>query len=130
MNATTIRAAVLATLLALAPWHAALAAEEPCLPPGVAQDILDWHIENAQTVALLTVSGRARAGLMEFYRAEDGRAVLVVWVRGALVYLDAAPENPRSPGWFDASFMSTNGKALLDSPGGGCKWRMLGGSDA
>lgn len=130
MNATTIGAAMLATLLAFAPWHAALAASAPCLPPGVTPDILDWRVENAKTVAFRTESGRARAGLIEFYRAEDGRSVVVVWVRGALVYLDTAPENPSSPGWVDASFMSENGEVLLDSPGAGCEWRLRGGTEA
>ena len=114
-------------VLALAPHGAA--ATSPCLPPGVAREILTWETANAQAVAFPTETGGKRAGLLELYKAPDGRSVVVVWVQGDIVYVDSAPQDPESPGWVDAGFMTSNGKTLLDPPKKPCQWRVVNGTD-
>lgn len=129
MKITRIGAMVLAVLTALAPGQIASAAQTPCLPPGVAGDVLQWHTADARAIGFPTESGPARAGLLEVYQSGDGRSAVLVWVRGAIVYVDAAPENPGSPAWVDAGVVSPNGKMLLDNPAAPCQWRILGGQE-
>jgi hypothetical protein len=106
------------------------AASSACLPPGVTHDVLAWHTEHAKTVALKTESGESRAGLIERFRSGDGRAAVLLWVRGQVVYADLAPDDPGSPGWVDVGLMSSNGRTLLDTPGTACRWRALGGLES
>ena len=127
MKASTIGSLTLAAamLFSLAP--TTRAADAPCLPPGIGMDVLGWQTENARAVALPTESGRTRAALIERFRANDGRTVLMVWVRGDVVYVDTAPDNEQAPGWIDAGRLSSDGSSLLDRPGAPCQWRVLGG---
>jgi hypothetical protein len=126
---TTLGALALGMLLLASP-AATSAGASACLPPGVTADVLGWHTENAQTVALKTESGEPRAALIERFRSGDGRTAILVWVRGQVVYADTAPDDPRSPGWVDVGLMSTNGQTLLDTPGEACRWRVLGGVES
>jgi hypothetical protein len=126
---TTVGALTLGMLLWATPIPTS-AGSAACLPPGVGDDVLGWHTEDAQTVALKTESGESRAGLIERFRAGDGRAAVLVWVRGQVVYADVAPDDPRSPGWVDVGLMSSNGRTLLDTPGAACRWRVLGGVES
>jgi hypothetical protein len=105
------------------------ATPSPCLPPGIASEVLTWETANAQAVAFPTESGGKRAGLLELYKAPDGRSVVVVWVQGDIVYVDSAPQDPETPGWVDAGFMTSNGKTLLDPPRKPCQWRVVNGTD-
>ena len=106
------------------------ATTNPCLPPGIAREVLTWETANAQAVAFPTESGGKRAGLLELYKATDGRSIVIVWVQGDIVYVDSAPQDPDSPGWVDAGFMTANGKTLLDPKRAPCQWRVVNGTDA
>jgi hypothetical protein len=68
--------------------------------------------------------------LLERTRATDGRAMVMVWVRGGPVYVDTAPDNPKSPAWVDAGRVAPDGTALLDQPAASCQWRRIGGEQA
>jgi hypothetical protein len=129
MGANIVRTVALAlfSLLAL-PTNSQ--AEDPCLPPGVTPEVLSWQSEAAQSIAMRTESGVVRHGLVERSRADDGRSTVIVWVRGAPVYVDTAPDNPAMPAWVDAGRLAADGKLLLDRPGAPCQWRRVGGSQA
>lgn len=105
-------------------------AGDPCLPPGVTSDVLSWQTEAAQSVTMRTESGVVRPGLLERTRATDGRAIVIVWLRGGPIYVDTAPDNPATPAWVDAGRVAADGKALLDQPGAPCQWRRVGGAQA
>ena len=127
LRRTLVLAAAAGLVLGAAPrgW----ATLSPCLPPGIAREVLSWETANAQAVAFPTESGGKRAGLLELYKAPDGRSVVVVWVQGDIVYVDNAPQDPDSPGWVDAGFMTSNGKTLLDPKRTPCQWRVVNGTD-
>jgi hypothetical protein len=80
-------------------------------------------------MTFMTESGVQRAGLLEV-QSREGRSIVLVWVRGDIVYVDAAPLDPESPGWVDAGFLAADGKVLLDAPGSPCQWRRIGGTSA
>lgn len=96
-----------------------------CLPPGIAADALVWQTSSAQAVAFTTESGVKRAGLLEVNQSPDGREIVVVWVRGEIVYVDGAPKDQESPGWVDLGYLTPTGKILLDSPKAPCQWQKM-----
>jgi hypothetical protein len=128
--AVTIARIIALGLLLIAAHPTISRAEGPCLPPGVTSEVLSWQTESAHPVAMRTESGLVRPGLMERTRAADGRATVIVWVRGGPVYVDTAPDNPSLPAWVDAGRMAADGTLLLDQPGAPCQWRRVGGTQA
>jgi hypothetical protein len=99
---------------------------QQCLPPGVPGNFSQWPVVSSQTIGIPDETGTEVPGSLVAYRHAD-QAVIAVWVRGTLVYVDPAPQT-QTPPWVDAGHVNDAGRLLVRA-GQPCQW-VRGGARA
>ena len=100
---------------------------EPCVPSGVAP-ISTWENPKVEHRLLIGEDGQPIRGAKVRYDTPNG-ALMVVWVRGLVVAVDPAPDDPAAPMLYDDGLATSGGNIIVDGVQS-CRWKPLGGADA